>query len=141
MGLFCPVTPGYVQAGEDLVFIVNEQTPATSLTRSDISNLFLKKRREWSDGTSVRFIDRKEGSLPRNIFLKQFLKRSTRDLDLYWIGQKLYSGDSAPIQVDNDTSVMAFVASLKGAMGYVNSGTPLIEGVKKIEIKNPSSSD
>ena len=122
-----------------MVFIVHSETTVPPLTRAEISNLFLKKRREWNDGTSVRFIDRKEGSRPRALFLKQFLKRSSRDVDLYWIGQKLYSGDSAPIQVDSDSSVMAFVASLKGAMGYINANTVLIEGVKRIEVRNYGS--
>ena len=120
-------------------FIVNRENPTTELSPAELGNLFLKRKREWNDGTDVRFIDRKDGSKPRTVFLSDFLKRTGRDVELYWIGQKLYAGDSAPMQVDGDESVVSLVTSLRGAIGYVTVDCPLGPGVKKInvEMKTP----
>jgi ABC-type phosphate transport system substrate-binding protein len=119
---------------EDVVFIVNAQNPAKSISKIQLSNFFLKKEREWPDGTSVRFIDRKDGSEARTTFLSQYIGKTGKDVDLYWIGQKLYSGDAAPMQVDSDSSVISLVSSLKGAIGFVSPKSVLGTGVKKIDI-------
>lgn len=122
-------------ASEDVVFIVNAENNAEKLTASEIRDFYFKRKRRWNNGESVRFMDRTNGPL-REIFLKKYIKKTTSDIELYWIGQKLYSGDSAPLKEASDSTTMSFVSSLKGAIGYVSESTILRKNVKVIKVES-----
>jgi hypothetical protein len=138
LGLLATSSTGS-SADRRLVFVVNRSNPIDHLTPSEVSNYFLKRQSHWPDGTPVRFIDHEAGSSARAIFLQRVIQKSPREVDLYWIGQKLYSGNSAPIQVSRDAMVLNFVAKFKGAIGYIlESGTSLPSEVKSVPVtSNP----
>jgi ABC-type phosphate transport system substrate-binding protein len=120
-----------------LVFIVNAENPATSISASEIRDYFFKRKRSWPDGTGVRFIDRAVGSAIRQEFLKTVLQKKSDEVDMFWIGQKLYSGESAPMQESSDSMTIRFVESFKGAIGYVSASTDLTDRkVKVVKVAN-----
>lgn len=118
----------------DVVFIVNIDNPTTTLSVSELRDFYFKRKRRWASGESVRFMDRTTGHL-RDDFLKNYMGKTNSDVELYWIGQKLYSGDSAPLKESSDSAAMNFVGSLKGAIGYVSDTTVLKKTVKAIKIQ------
>lgn len=123
-------------ANESLMFIVNGQNPVTQLTAEELRNFYFKKKRRWPDDTSVRFIDRSPGSPLRDAFLRNYLRKTGSDVELYWIGQKLYTGDSAPLKEASDEMTMQFVSAFKGAIGYVSTGANLgTKNVKAIKVE------
>jgi len=118
-----------------IVFIVNSANPATSVSKLDLIDYYKKRRRVWPDGSAVRFIERNIGSAERRTFISGILKQSENDVDLFWLQQKLLTGDSAPIQVSSDDLVIEMVRSFQGAIGYISSDLkPIGTGVKTIEI-------
>ncbi|MES2857046.1 MAG: hypothetical protein V4692_14350 [Bdellovibrionota bacterium] len=119
-------------AAEKLTFIVNHENPVTSLTINEVRDYYFKKNRTWPDGTSVRFIDADETTGAKKAFLSDYLERSSKDVNLYWIGQKLYSGNSAPLQESSESMIVQFVGSLKGAIGYVTD--PALATAKDVKI-------
>lgn len=121
---------------DEIVFIVHAQNPAETISAVEIRDYYFKRKRQWPDGTSVRFIDRSPDSEVRKIFLSAFLKKTSEDLELYWIGQKLYSGDSAPLKERTDAMTIQFVSAFKGAIGYISKSAPLSDKtVKTLQIK------
>jgi ABC-type phosphate transport system substrate-binding protein len=120
--------------GEKIIFIAHEGNPVSSLTKSEIMKFYFKKVRQWPDGVPVRFFDRTDGSLERQTFLKEYLDRSARDIEEFWIGQKLFTGNSAPTQLATDKIMGIMIMRFPGAIGYVGKDFPLKEGIKKIEI-------
>lgn len=122
-------------APDDVVFIVNGENAAEKLTASEIRDFYFKRKRRWNNGESIRFIDRTNGPLREN-FLKKYINKTTSDVELFWIGQKLYSGDSAPLKEASDSTTMSFVSSLKGAIGYVAATTVLRKNVKVIKVES-----
>jgi ABC-type phosphate transport system substrate-binding protein len=121
----------------NLVFIVNDQTDVSSLKLTEIKDIYFKRNRQWPNGTAIRFIDRGAHTDLRKIFVSTILKMSDEDLDQYWIGQKLYTGDSAPLQQPSETLTLQLVSSLKGSISYVSSDTVLpSKGVKAIKVDN-----
>lgn len=110
-------------AGEKIAFVVHAENSANRLSADEIRDYYLKRRGQWPDGTPVRFIDWEEGHAMRGVFLGQIVKKSPRELELYWIGEKLYRGNSAPIKVATPEMVLAFVSRLAGAIGYVPEST------------------
>ena len=107
----------------EITFIVNIDNPSSEITYSDIRDYYFKKKRQWSNGESVRFIDRNLEASLHDTFVKTILKKSNSDVELFWIGQKLYSGDSAPLRKTSDNGTIEFVSSFKGAIGYISSSS------------------
>lgn len=107
----------------------------SGLSSAEVRDYFLKRKTQWPDGTPIRFIDWEEGSPIRGVFLEQVIKKSPRELELYWIGEKLYRGNSAPIKVDSPEMVITFVSKLAGAIGYLSEeGSARSGKVKRIEL-------
>lgn len=121
-------------AQESIAIIVNKDNPANSLTRSEISDYFFKNIKHWPNGTAIRFIDRQPGSEEKKKFLRQIIRRSSSEVDMFWIGQKLYTGASSPLQVSNDQMMASVVSSFSGAIGYVSEGYPISGKIKKVEV-------
>ena len=114
---------------------MNAENPVQKLTPFQISEMYLKKTRNWSNGNPVRFFDRNDGTPERKLFLNYVLKRSSRDIDQYWIGQKLYTGNSAPVQLASDNMAISLVARFPGAISYISPESfQENKGIKKIEI-------
>lgn len=122
-------------AGGKVAVIVNAENPVSELSVPQVRDFFLKRKTQWPDGKPVRFVDWEEGASVRNTFLSEIVRKSARDLELFWIGEKLYHGNSAPIKVNSVEMVTAFVSRLAGAIGYVPSDAPLpATKVKRIEL-------
>lgn len=124
------------QSGSIPIFIVHKDNPIESITAAQVSDIFLKKQTRWENGVSVRFIDWREGSPIRNQFLSRVLGKTEREVELYWIGQKLYSGNSAPLKASSASMVINFVSKLNGAIGYLPSDAASLDlsNVKRIPV-------
>lgn len=122
----------------EIVFIVNSENPAEEISIADIRDYYYKIKKKWPNGESVRFIDRSAQGV-RETFLKKILQKSNSDVELFWIGQKLYTGNSAPLRELSDRATIQFVASFKGAIGYISAGSAL--NVKNIKILKPERSE
>src|ERR1700722_17989953 len=103
LALLLSFLPSPVLAESGLVFIVNRDNPVGSITREDLIDYYEKRKRLWPDGSPVRFIDRETGSSERARFLKECLMKTESDVDLFWFGQKLHSGDAMPIQIRSES--------------------------------------
>lgn len=119
--------PGYV-------VIVNEDNPATRLSRDALSRMFLKQVTWWPDGVPVRPVDLDYDSGTRRRFSETVIQRSTRAVRSHW-QQAIFSGRSVPPPVlATDEEVVAYVNRHRGAIGYVSPRTPL-DGAHIVEIR------
>lgn len=117
----------------NVVFIVNVENHTPEITETQLRDFYFKHKRYWSNGESVRFMDRTMGPL-RDSFLKKYIGQSKAEVEIFWIKQKLDSGDSAPLKVSSDETTMNFVGSLRGAIGYVSDAAVLRKNVKVLKI-------
>lgn len=127
---------------EELVFIVNGNNPVNEISANDIRDYYFKRKRQWPTGESVRFIDRSLTSRIHDQFVRRILRKSNSDVELFWIGQKLYTGDSAPLRETSDTSTIQFVSTFRGAIGYVSSATLIDDqNVKAVKVTGAKKED
>jgi ABC-type phosphate transport system substrate-binding protein len=118
---------------QEIAIIVNEANPHNEISVDDVVDYFMKRKKTWPDGTPVRFIDRLDDSAEKNAFLRRVLRKSSREIDLFWIGQKLH-GYSAPIQLPSDSLTASIVSRFPGAIAYVSAGFAGAKGVKKVTL-------
>ncbi len=135
LGVVIMLLSANVFGGEKPVFVVNKQNPIGALSADEVRDYFLKRRSQWPDGTPVRFIDWQAGHPLRTSFLDQIIKKSPRELEVFWVREMQYRGNSAPIKVATPDMVIAFVSRLAGAIGYIpERATIRSTRVKRVEI-------
>lgn len=122
-------------AADDIVVIVNEKNPLTAVKISELEDYFMKRSRLWPNGDTVRFFDHRDENENRKIFLKKFIKKTSREIELFWIGEKIYTGNIAPIQVTSDSMMTSMVSRFPGGIGYVSKNYKLPKTVKTLEVK------
>lgn len=119
---------------EKIIIVTNVMNTTNQISRDQIQDYFFKRNRLWPDGKPVRFFDRQDNSPERELFLKNHLRKTARQVDQFWIAQKFNTGDSAPIQVSTDTMTLNMVSRFPGGISYVNEGIGLPKNVKILEI-------
>jgi ABC-type phosphate transport system substrate-binding protein len=117
----------------DFQLIANPSVPASSLTKSATSAIFLKKTLKWEDGTAIVPVDQGEKSSVRESFTTFVHGKSVAAIKSFW-QQQIFSGrDVPPTEQPSDTQVLALVRSTPGAVGYVSAKTQ-VSGVKVIDV-------
>lgn len=114
--------------------IVNPANPAARLDRRFLSEAFLKKRTRWANDSAIQPVDLGQKSAARAAFSHGVLGRDVVSVRRYW-AQQVFSGRGVPPpEFATDSEVIKFVASRKGAIGYVAAGVAL-DGVKVVEVE------
>lgn len=123
-----------VRAEGGVRVVVNEGNPIDSATSDLLTELFLKRRVEWPDGTSARPVDLVADTEARKEFSKSVLHRSVAAVKSYW-QQMIFAGRGVPPpELESDAAVMAYVARYRGGVGYVSAGASL-NRVKAITVR------
>jgi ABC-type phosphate transport system substrate-binding protein len=113
--------------------VVNPANPVSSLSRGELSDLFLKKVTGWSWGGHAIPVDQDEGDT-RESFIREIHQRSPSAVRAFW-QQRIFSGrDVPPPERESDADVLAFVRQHAGAIGYVSSSAPT-DRVKVVEVR------
>jgi hypothetical protein len=137
IGLVLIMTTGLAQqAGSQQVgyaLVVNASNPVSSLTRIEVSNLFLRKATKWPDGSLVHPVDLPSSSPVRAAFSREIHGKSVASISSYW-QQQIFSGRSVPpSERESPAEIIAYVRSDPEAIGYIPAGLPQ-SGVKVLQV-------
>ncbi|MFN2397581.1 MAG: TonB family protein [Gemmatimonadaceae bacterium] len=122
------------QVSEPFKIVVHASNPVHALKKEQVSKLFLKKVTEWDGGQTVAAVDLTENSALREHFSKSVIGKPVAAVKAYW-QQQIFSGrEVPPPEKPSDSQVLAYVRSNPNAIGYVSAATPLIEGVKVVQV-------
>jgi ABC-type phosphate transport system substrate-binding protein len=114
--------------------IVNSSNSISSVNKTELANLFLKKVTKFSNGTTAQPVDQVESSAIREAFSNSVLKKSVAAVKSYW-QQQLFSGAGVPPEEKKtDSDVIEFVKANDGAIGYVSAGAST-GGVKVVSVQ------
>ncbi|MEO7774222.1 MAG: phosphate ABC transporter substrate-binding protein [Steroidobacteraceae bacterium] len=123
------IAPGLVAAAlcltvqaalADVVAIVAAQSPITSLTSAQISDVFLGKLTRLADGTRPLPIDQTEGSATRDAFYLQIAGKSPAQMKAFW-SKLIFTGRGRPPKaVADDLAVLKSVQENPVAIGYLD---------------------
>ncbi len=105
----------------EVAVVVNPASGVSSLTPGEVKKLFLGKKKSLPGGIKAEVVEQQPGSAARDAFNAAILKKNDKQLKAYW-SKMIFSGKgSPPKQMADDAEVKAFVASTKGAIGYLSS--------------------
>ena len=121
-------------APTDLLVIANSSVPASSVTKAELKNYFLKKSSRWSGGLKVIPVNAKADSPERAVFQKRVLGMSASEETRYFQDLKIKKGITAPSELGNTQKA---VSKLKGAVSYVLR-SDFKEGVNKVLLTIPA---
>ncbi len=115
--------------------IVNPQVKGNVITRTVLTQIFLKQAPRYADGAAAQPVDQSVKSQVRTAFSSRILGQALIEVQVYW-QRKMSQGVTPPPVRTSDEDVVAFVAQTPGAIGYVSSGVALPETVRAIEVAN-----
>ena len=127
-------SPREPSAGQFSV-IVHADNRATTISRDELSKVFLKRNAKWPDGQHVEPVDLKPDAAARIAFTDAVHRKAVRAIRAFW-QQQIFSGrDVPPPEKNTETEVLEFVKQNPGAVGYVSADVRLIDGVKTLVVK------
>jgi ABC-type phosphate transport system substrate-binding protein len=114
------------------VVVVNQANPVSSLTRTEVSNLFLRKVTKWSDGSAVHPVDLPNNSPVRAAFSREVHGKSVASISAFW-QQQIFSGRDVPPSEKAEAELIVYLRNEPGAIGYLPAGPPP-PGLKLIQV-------
>ena len=114
--------------------VVNAANPVSSISRDELSRLFLKKVTTWSSGRPVMLVDQTEASPVRREFTKTVHRKEVSSVKSYWQTMIFAGRAIPPSEKPSDAEVIAFVGSNPNAIGYVSADAPIGSGLRVVAI-------
>ena len=121
---------------QDFKVIVNKLNNTSEMTKTQVSKLFLKKVKEWSNGKGVLPVNLTSDSPTRKKFSNDIHGRAVSAITAYWQKQ-IFSGRGVPPpEKKQDKDIITYVQDNLGAIGYVSSSANLTNyQVKVLKVK------
>jgi len=124
--------PPAPQPAQQFRVIVHPSNPVDSISRQQLSAVYMKKVRQWPDRTEIIPLDQSPASRVRERFSDAVHGKSVAYVTRYW-HRLIFSGRGLPpSELNSSAAVAEFVAGNRGAIGYVSSDLDLGESVKVI---------
>lgn len=133
------------------LLLVHGQTPVTGLSLQDLQDIYLGRKRNWTDGgTRVVLSTLEEGPVSDALMGK--VGRSYKQFVTFWRKQVFTGLGSEPSRFSQEEELVAFVAATPGAIGYVDAGRwqtggdstgkqVLPQGVKAVQVEGCARND
>jgi ABC-type phosphate transport system substrate-binding protein len=104
----------------DVVAVVSSKSPITTLTKSQIADIFFGKTGHLSNGVQPVPIDQAEGSVARNEFYLKVADKSAAQMKAYW-SRIIFTGRGQPPQEVRDSAEMKKrISENLAAIGYID---------------------
>jgi len=117
----------------DILIISNKNVSETSLSEKYVRDIFLGKRVQWQDHSTIHVFVMKDPKICE-LFLKQYIHKSKSQWKAYW-KQMVFTGRGLPPKSANTKAeLINFIARTKGAIGFVyTDGLP--DSTEKSSVK------
>jgi len=139
IGLLAMLSAAEVRAGDPAFpaafqVVVHRSSPIASITRAELSAIYMKRTRSWSDGREIVPVDQPAGAPVREHFSRAVHGKNVAYVTRYW-QRLIFSGRGIPPrQMKNDAAVLALVRNSRDAIGYIARDTPPGDGVRVLAV-------
>ena len=112
-------TSTIANAQQNAKVVVNNDVNITSLSRSDVREIFTSRKQYWSGESKITVFVLDSDTTAHQAFCRQVLNMFPYQLDRLW-NQIIYSGQGErPKTVESEAALLHAVASTPGAIGYL----------------------
>jgi len=106
-------------ASAEVVAVVSAKNPVSTLSKSQIADIFMGKMIRFPNGSEVVPVDQVENSAARKEFYFEFADKSPAQIKAFW-SKIIFTGrGKPPPEVSNDIEVKKFIAKHPDAIGYI----------------------
>jgi ABC-type phosphate transport system substrate-binding protein len=103
----------------DEVAVVSAKSTVTTLSKSQVANIFLGKTSRFPDGMQAVPIDQSEGTLARDEFYAWITGKSAAQMKAYW-SRIIFTGRGQPPKaVPGSSEIKKMVGANPDAIGYI----------------------
>lgn len=107
-------------AAAEVVIVVSPQNPTTTLSRSEVSNIFLGKINRFPNGQPAVPIDQPEDSRQRKDFYRDVSNKQPADIKAYWSRMIFTGRGQPPMVVEGDEQVKKSLTGRPDGIGYID---------------------
>jgi ABC-type phosphate transport system substrate-binding protein len=124
---------GPTLADQGFTVVAHPGVPVDALTRTQLSDLFLKHAVTWPGGAKVEVVEPSEASPVYEAFCNAVHGKSGTLIKAYWKRLTFAGRETAPVRRASDDEVLAYVRATPGAIGYV-APAAAPAGVKVVKV-------
>ena len=107
--------------------VVNSANSANSLEMSELSRIYLGKRKMWeAEKIAVMPVTLDDKDPVTEAFIKAVTKKNVKKYQAYWRRMIFSGGGTKPKTFRTDAEVLDFVAKNPGAVGVIQSAQPVV---------------
>jgi ABC-type phosphate transport system substrate-binding protein len=117
IGLALTLSSAVVKA--DVVAVVSAKSPVTTLSMSQVADIFSSKASRFPNGVLAFPIDQAEGSAVRDEFYNKVVGKTAAQIKAYW-SKIIFTGrGQPPPSVSNDIEMKKRISDNPAAIGYI----------------------
>jgi ABC-type phosphate transport system substrate-binding protein len=117
----------------DVVTVVSSASVVTSLSKAQVTDIFLGKVSRFPDGTQAVPVDQEEGSSARDEFYLAYAGKSAAQMKSHW-AKIIFTGRGQPPKtVSNSVDVRKLIAGNPQAIGYIERSA--VDGSVKVLVQ------
>lgn len=110
---------------EKYIIIVHKENDITSIDRKELSKIFLKRVRRWTNDEKIIPVDLKTDSSVRESFTARIHKKKVSAIKAYW-QKRIFTGRGIPpAELKSSREVLEHVSENVNAIGYIHSNTDI----------------
>jgi ABC-type phosphate transport system substrate-binding protein len=114
----------------DVVAVVSSKNPVASMSKSQVTDIFLGKTARFPDGALAVPIDQEEGSRARDEFYATFTGKSPAQVKSHWTKIIFTGRGQPPAAVSDSAAVRHFIAANPHAISYIERSA--VDGSVKV---------
>jgi ABC-type phosphate transport system substrate-binding protein len=118
----------------DFVLVAHPSVEGSRIRRSVLVSIYRKDVVRWGNELRITPVDQSGQTAVREAFSREVLGLSLGEVQRFWEQRLAVDRQLPPITRASDEAVLAFVASNRGAIGYVRAGIELPQGVKVVTL-------
>ena len=123
MASFFIFMPDVKAADEEILIIVNTETSIKNLSLNTLVDIYTNNKTKWDNGEKIYVSMLKKGPV-HEAFSSQMVGMAPRKLVSVW-KKVIFTGLGTPPKIlSTEAEMIQYVASTKGAIGYISASTP-----------------
>lgn len=105
----------------DIYVVTNINNPHDSLSKQEVRDFYLGRRRSFAEGNFTAIYDRKADSELRAKFFRALTGMQLRQVDAFW-ARLVFAGRMLPLkEVENNSTLEELIANEVNSIGYMSS--------------------